>query len=96
MSVHGFDNMPRGMRTYIIMLTENATAVEAWRAGLPQRERNRMGNAQHMVRRWQASLGNGHGKCLAYVRRDAIAGWRKFVSSVAMLRQIKPHRCGQQ
>jgi hypothetical protein len=85
MQNYGFGGMPEVTRKHIVMLTENAAAIESWRAGLPQRERNRIGNAQHMVRRWQASRKNGHGKCLAYVRRDAIAGWRKFLSSVAML-----------
>src|SRR5262249_28976664 len=85
MQGYGFGSMPNTTRKYIVMLTENAAAVEAWRAALPQRERDRIGNAQHLFRRWQASSKNGHGKCLAYVRRDAIAGGRKFLSCVAML-----------
>jgi hypothetical protein len=85
MKAFGFGDMPNTTRKYIVILTENAAAIEVWRAGLSQHERNRLGNAQHMVRRWQASLKTGRGKCLAYVRRDAIAGWRKFLSSVSML-----------
>jgi hypothetical protein len=71
--------MPKQTRTYIIMLTENAAAIEAWLAKLPERERNRMGNVQHIIRRWQGSQKNGHGKCLAYVKRDAQTAWRRFV-----------------
>jgi hypothetical protein len=85
LTAHGFGGMPNTTRKRIVTLTENAAAIEAWRATLPQCERDRIGNAEHMIRRWQASLKNGHGKCLAYVRRDAIVGWRKFVSSIAML-----------
>jgi hypothetical protein len=79
----GFGDMPDTTRKHIVMLVDNAAAIEAWRAALPQCERDRIGNAQHMVRRWQASLKNGHGKCLAYVRRDAIADWKKFLACVA-------------
>ena len=81
----GFGSMPDTTRKYVVMLVDNAAAIEAWRAALPQRERDRIGNAQHMVRRWQASVKTDHGKPLAYVRRDAIAAWRKFLSCVAML-----------
>ena len=81
----GFGDMPDTTRKYIVLLVDNAAAIEAWRAALPQRERDRIGNAQHMVRRWQASFKTDHGKPLAYVRRDAIAAWRKFLSSVSML-----------
>jgi len=82
---YGFGNMSEATRKRIVTLTENATAIEAWRATLSPRERNRIGNAEHIVRRWQASLKAGHGKCLAYVRRDAIVAWRKFLDCVAML-----------
>jgi hypothetical protein len=85
MQNYGFGNMSEATRKRIVTLTENAAAVEAWRAGLSPRERNRIGNAEHMVRRWQASLKTGHGKCLAFVRRDAIVAWRKFLTCVAML-----------
>jgi hypothetical protein len=85
LTAHGFGGMANTTRKRIVTLTENAAAIEAWRSTLPQRERNRIGNAEHMVRGWQASLNTRHGKCLAYVRRDAIAGWKKFLACVAQL-----------
>jgi hypothetical protein len=54
MRAFGFGDMSNTTRKRIVTLTENAAAIEAWRAGLSPRERNRMGNAEHMVRRWQA------------------------------------------
>jgi len=85
LKAYGFGSMSEATRKRIVTLTENAAAVEAWRATLPQRERDRIGNAEHMVRRWQASLKTSHGKPLAYVKRDAITAWKKFLSSVSML-----------
>jgi hypothetical protein len=81
----GFGNMPDWQRKHIVMLVDNQQAIEAWREALPQRERDRLNNAQHLFRRWQASFKTDHGKPLAYVKRDAITAWRKFVSCVAML-----------
>jgi hypothetical protein len=87
MKDNGLGTMPDGTRKCIVILTcpENIAAVTAWRNALPEHERNGMANAQHIYRRWQASLKNGHGKCLAYVKRDAITAWRKFKSCVAAL-----------
>jgi hypothetical protein len=85
MKANGFATMSNQTRKHIVMLTENATAVATWRNGLPEQERNRMANPQHLYRRWQASLRTDHGKCLAYVKRDAITAWRRFVSCVSAL-----------
>jgi len=85
MKGYGFGDMPDTTRKHIVMLVDNAAAIEAWRAALPQRERDRIGNAQHMVRRWQASVRTDHGKPLTFVKRDALVAWKKFLSSVSLL-----------
>jgi hypothetical protein len=85
MRTNGFATMSNQTRKHIVILTENAAAVTAWRNGLPERERNRIANPQHLYRRWQASLKNGHGKCLDYVRRDAVTALRRFITSVKLL-----------
>ncbi len=79
MKTNGFGSMPNTTRKHIVILTESA-GVTAWWRKLPERERERMANAQHIYRRWQASLKNSHGKCLTYVKRDAITAWRRFVT----------------
>jgi hypothetical protein len=84
MKDNGFGNMSNTTRKHIVILTES-TGVTAWWSKLPELERNRMANAQHIYRRWQASLKNGHGKPLAYVKRDAITAWRRFTASVRLL-----------
>jgi hypothetical protein len=85
MRTYGFGTMTNETRKHILVLTENAAAIERFLSSLPERERNRMANPQHIVRRWQASQRNGHGKCLTYVKRDAIAAWKRFVSCVELL-----------
>jgi hypothetical protein len=85
MKANGFATMSNATRKHIIVLTENAGAIERWRAGLPEQERNRIANPQHLYRRWQASLKTDHGKCLAYVKRDAITAWRRFTASMKLL-----------
>src|SRR5215471_8513440 len=36
---YGFDQMPKSSRSVAILLHENATAIEEWRATLPERQR---------------------------------------------------------
>jgi hypothetical protein len=43
-------------------LHEKATAIEAWRATLPERQRKRLVGPLSNVRRWRASLNHGNGK----------------------------------
>jgi hypothetical protein len=78
MRAYGFGTMSNETRKHILVLTENAAAIERWRSSLPEKERNRMGNAQHIVRRWRASLNHGNGKCPQDFKRDAVAAWRRF------------------
>jgi hypothetical protein len=82
MKAYGFGTMSKETRTYIITLTENASAIEQWLLGLPERERNRMANPQHIVRRWKAATAHGNGRCLADL---AMIHWRRFRSCLAAM-----------
>jgi hypothetical protein len=42
MKANGFDLMPKSTRSVTIELHENANAIEAWRATLPERQRKRL------------------------------------------------------
>jgi hypothetical protein len=85
MKQHGFDKMARSVRSVAIELHENANAIEAWRATLPGRQRERLVHPLSNVRRWRASLNHGNGKCPQDLKRDAMAAWRWFVSCVRSL-----------
>jgi hypothetical protein len=85
MKCHGFDAMAKSVRSVAIELHENAKAIEAWRATLPERQRRRLVHPLSNVRRWRASLNHGNGKCPQDFKRDAIAAWRRFVSCAVLL-----------
>jgi hypothetical protein len=85
MKHHGFDAMAKSVRSVAIELHENAKAIEAWRATLPEKQRRRLVHPLSNVRRWRASLNHGNGKCPQDFKRDAIAAWRRFVSCVRSL-----------
>ena len=77
--------MAKSVRSVAIELHENANAIEAWRATLPEKQRKRLIHPLSNVRRWRASLSHGTGKCPADLKRDAMAAWRRFVSCVRLL-----------
>jgi hypothetical protein len=52
---HGFDAMAKSVRSVAIELHENAKAIEAWRATLPERQRKRLVHPLSNVRRWRAA-----------------------------------------
>jgi hypothetical protein len=85
MKHHGFDSMAKSVRSVAIELHENAKAIEAWRATLPERQRKRLVHPLSNVRRWRASFNHGNSKCPADLKRDAVAAWKRFVSCVEML-----------
>jgi hypothetical protein len=85
MKAQGFGQMPKSTRSVAIELHENATAIEAWRATLPERQRKRLVHPLSNVRKWRASLNHGTEKCAADLKREAIAAWRRFVSCVEMV-----------
>ena len=85
MKANGFDRMPKSTRSVAIELQENATAIEAWRATLPEKQKRRLVHPLSNVRRWRASLNQGNGKCPADLKRDATAAWRRFVCCVKLL-----------
>jgi hypothetical protein len=66
-------------------LHENANAIEAWRATLPERQRKRLLHPLSNVRRWRAATVQGNGKRPEDLKREAAAAWRRFVSCVRLL-----------
>jgi hypothetical protein len=53
---HGFERMPKSVRSVAIELHENISAITAWRETLPDRERRRLIHPLSNVRRWRKSL----------------------------------------
>jgi len=86
--------MAKSVRSLAIELHENAKAIEAWRATLPERQRRRLVHPLSNVRRWRAATTH-NGKCPQDFKRDAIAAWRRFVSCVDCCRPIRPRRYGK-
>jgi hypothetical protein len=84
MKRHGFDAMAKSVRSVAIELHENAKAIEAWRATLPERQRRRLIHPLSNVRRWRAATQH-NGKCPQDFKRDAVAAWRRFVICVELL-----------
>src|SRR5262252_5678696 len=82
---YGFDQMPKSTRSVAILLHENATAIEKWRATLPERQRRRLVHPLTNVRAWRASTVNGNGKYLQDLKREAIRAWRRFVGCARLL-----------
>jgi hypothetical protein len=81
---HGFGRMPKSVRSVAIELHENATAIEAWRQTLPERQQGRLIHPLSNVRRWRAAT-QSNGKCPQDLKRDAAAAWRRFVACVSAL-----------
>jgi hypothetical protein len=81
----GFGFMRPSDRSNAIELHENLTAITAWRASLPERERRRLIGAQANVKRWRKETRHGNGKCAQDLRRDAKAAWRRFIRCVQLL-----------
>jgi hypothetical protein len=84
MKEHHFDRMPKSVRSAAIELRENATAIEAWRATLSERQRKRLIHPLSNVRRWRAAI-QSNGKCPQDLKRDAMAAWRRFCTCVQAL-----------
>jgi hypothetical protein len=81
---HGFDAMAKSVRSVAIELHENANAIEAWRATLPERQRRRLVHPLNNVRRWRTATAHGNG-CPQDLKREAVAAWRRFVACVSAL-----------
>jgi hypothetical protein len=79
--------MAKSVRALAIELHENAKAIEAWRATLPERQRRRLVHPLSNVRRWRAATTH-NGKCPQDLKRDAVAAWKRFVCCV---KALPPH-----
>jgi hypothetical protein len=84
MKAQGFGEMLKSTRSVAIELHENATAIEEWRATLPERQRRRLVHPLSNVRRWRAATTH-NGKCPTDLKRDAVAAWRRFVCCMKSL-----------
>jgi len=78
MQRHGFDRMPKPTRSVAIELHENASAIEAWRATLPERQRKRLVHPLSNVRRWRACTMHNGGKTPGELTREARAAWKRL------------------
>jgi hypothetical protein len=76
--------MAKSVRSVAIELHENAKAIEAWRATLPEKQRRRLVHPLSVTRRWRAAT-QSNGKCPQDLQRDALGAWRRFVSCVRSL-----------
>lgn len=85
MKEHRFDRMPKSVRSVAIELHENATAIEAWRATLPERQRKRLVHPLSNVRRWRAATGQSHALRSQDIKRDAMAAWKRFTDLLRAL-----------
>jgi len=84
---HGFDRMPKSVRSVALELNENIAAIEAWRSTLSHREQRRCVHPLSNVRRWRKAT------TPAPIAPDtandpvkaATAAWRRFVTSMELL-----------
>ncbi len=76
--------MAKSVRSVAIELHENAPAIEAWRATLPEKQRKRLVHPLSNVRRWRVAT-SSNGKCPQDLKRDATAAWRRFKSCLEAL-----------
>jgi hypothetical protein len=75
-------------RSVAIELHENAKAIEAWRATLPERERRRLIHPLSNVRRWRPAT-QSNGQYPQDLKREAAAAWRRFVTCVSALPPVQ-------
>jgi hypothetical protein len=82
-------------RSSAIKLHENIGAITAWRAGLSDRERDRLNTAQSNVKRWRKS----HQHTRQYpgdLKRQATMHWRRFVQTMRLLPPTEAEALWQQ
>jgi hypothetical protein len=82
---HGFDGMAKSVRSVAIELHENARAIEAWRATLPERQRRRLAHPLSNIRRWRAATGQYEVQRSRDLKWDAQTAWRKFCACLQAL-----------
>jgi hypothetical protein len=85
MKLHGFDLMPKSMRSVAIEMHENISEIEKWRATLTDKQRRRLAGPLQNVRRWRRETGQTKSKCDDNALKAAAAAWRRFVSCVEAL-----------
>jgi hypothetical protein len=81
---HGFNGMNKEARWAAVDLVENLSAVEQWRATIPENERRRLINPLSNVRRWRRSLTS---KAETDPLMKAQAAWRHFTCCMSALSQ---------
>ena len=79
---HGFDRMPKSVRSVAIELHENGKAIDEWRSTLSDKDRRRLIHPLSNVRRWRAAT-RCNGKSQQDLKRDAAAAWRPAVNKQA-------------
>jgi hypothetical protein len=84
MKSHNFGHMPAPTRSVAVELAEHADQITEWRNSLPERQRKHLIHPLSVTRRWRATT-QPNGKSAQDLRRDALAGWRRFISCVQAL-----------
>src|SRR5262245_33840018 len=84
MQHHGFGQMPKSTRSVAIELHENIASIEAWRATLTEKQKQRLQGPQQNVRRWRRATATHEAKCRDDVKR-AEAAWRHFLACMQTL-----------
>jgi hypothetical protein len=79
---HGFERMPKSVRSVAIELHENISAIEAWRLTLDEKDRRRLSHPLSNVRRWRAATTP---RPEADAVAKAEAAWRNFLRCVSGL-----------
>jgi hypothetical protein len=85
MREYGFGTMAKSVRSVAIELHENAKAIEAWRATLPERQRRRLVHPLSNVRRWRAATGQYQAVRSRDLKWGAQSAWARFVACAKAL-----------
>jgi hypothetical protein len=81
---YGFASMVNNLRSHALEMHSHIDEIRSWRDGLPPRQRQRLNDPLAVTRRWKAAT-QANGKSAQDLRRDALAGWRRFVSCAQAL-----------
>jgi len=80
--VHGFERMPKSVRSVAVEMYENLPAIETWRSTLSERDRRRLVHPLSNVNRWRAAM-TPRPEPDALARAEA--AWRNFTRCMLAL-----------
>jgi hypothetical protein len=77
--------MAKSVRSVAIELHEDAKAIEAWRATLPERQRRRLVHPLSNVRNWKGATEQYQAQRSRDLKWDAQYAWRRFCACLDAL-----------